>query len=154
MAEVLECVGKIPIPSLGVFYPAGFTMLDDQVWGELVASEKNRSFTAHSLFITSERLNELLGKKNVEKDVTTSIGSKGKGSRTGRAEGHAIKRESVLKAALNMKYHHPELCENYTKWAEAITDHAHRFWDDGCCPLSIKEISALLGRAHKTTFEH
>lgn len=154
VAEVLECVGKIPIPSLGVFYPAGFTMLDDQVWGELVSSEKNRSFTAHSLFITSERLNELLGKKNVEKDVTPSIGSKGKGSRPGRAEGHAIKRESVLKAALNMKYHHPELCENYTKWAEAITDHAHRFWDDGCCPLSIKEISALLGRAHKTTFEH
>lgn len=153
VAEVLECLGKIPISSLGDFYPAGFAMLDDMVWGGLVESKKNGSFNDRCLFITTERLNELLGKKKVGVDVNPSVGNKGKGSRPGRAEGHAIKRESVLKAALNMKYHHPELCENYTKWAEAINDHAHRFWGKEPCPLSIKEISALLGRAHKNSLE-
>lgn len=67
----------------------------------------------------------------------------------GRAEHHAKKREEVLKAAIYIKHCHPELCDNYTNWANAISDHAHKFWNSGEAPLSIKTIAALIGEAHR-----
>ncbi|EFV4531334.1 hypothetical protein HQS73_004009 [Salmonella enterica] len=63
------------------------------------------------------------------------------------AEMHARKRESVLKAAIYIKVNHPDLCGNNTKWAEAISDHAYKFWDDGKCPLSLEVTAKLLGKA-------
>ena len=153
-AEALECLGVLPFSSLGAFYPTGYTILEDMVWGELVSNKADRKFNENFLYITTERLNVLLG-NNVDATVLLpAIENKGKGSRPKRAEGHAMNRESVLKAAMFMKQNHPDLCDNYTKWAEAITDYAHKFWEGGRCPLSIKEISALLGRAHKTPFGH
>lgn len=69
------------------------------------------------------------------------------GNKKNVAEYHAQKRESVLKAAIYMMLNHPELCENNSKWAEAINEYAHKFWDDGKCPLSEKVVAGLLGKA-------
>lgn len=63
------------------------------------------------------------------------------------AEYHSKKRESVLKAAIYMKANYPALCENNTKWAEAINEHAHKFWENGSPPLAIDTIADLLGKA-------
>ncbi|EDJ9085820.1 hypothetical protein GFI45_12265 [Salmonella enterica subsp. enterica] len=65
------------------------------------------------------------------------------------AEMHATKRESVLKAAICMKKNHPEQCKTYSSWADAIVDHAHKFWPDGECPLTKKVIAEMLGKAEK-----
>lgn len=67
---------------------------------------------------------------------------------------HAAKREEVLRAALYMKANFPDKCSNYSEWANAINDHAHKFWSDGNPPLSVKSISELLGRAHKLPSEY
>lgn len=67
------------------------------------------------------------------------------------SEMHASKRESVLKAAIYMKINHPDLCDNNTKWSEAINDYAHKFWADGKCPLSLEVTAKLLGKALNPT---
>lgn len=73
----------------------------------------------------------------------------GKGSKPHIKERHAEKREEVLRAAIYIKHNYPDECSNFTNWAEAINDHANLFWKDGELPLSVKNISELLGRAHK-----
>lgn len=60
---------------------------------------------------------------------------------------HSARRESVLRAAMYMRKNHPALCENYSYWADAIIDHAHKFWDDGECPLSQKVIAKMLSES-------
>ncbi|EQB2460896.1 hypothetical protein ACYHIT_002968 [Klebsiella variicola] len=62
---------------------------------------------------------------------------------------HAEHREEVLMAALYLKKSNPEECTNFTKWAEAINNHAHKFWSNGEPPLSVKTMAELLGKAHK-----
>ena len=64
-------------------------------------------------------------------------------------EMHASKRESVLKAAIYTMLNYPEQCKGNMKWAEAINDHAHKFWSDGKPPLSIEVTAKLLGNALK-----
>ncbi|EMM5273022.1 hypothetical protein J8995_08140 [Klebsiella quasipneumoniae subsp. quasipneumoniae] len=62
---------------------------------------------------------------------------------------HAEHREEVLMAALYLKKSNPEECTNFNKWAEAINNHAHKFWSNGEPPLSVKTMAELLGKAHK-----
>ncbi|MDE8753852.1 hypothetical protein PZA22_04925 [Pectobacterium polaris] len=70
-------------------------------------------------------------------------------TRPGVKNYHAEKREEVLKAALYLKKHNPEECTNFNNWAEAINNHAHKFWSDGETPLSVKSMADLLSKAHK-----
>jgi hypothetical protein len=63
------------------------------------------------------------------------------------ADYHSKKRESILKAAIYMKVNYPDLCINNTKWAEAINEYAHKFWEDGEPPLAVDTIADLLGKA-------
>ncbi|EJB6840901.1 hypothetical protein MSD03_003983 [Salmonella enterica] len=63
-----------------------------------------------------------------------------------KAEFHALKREAVLQAALYMKVNHPDLCKTNSAWANAIHDHAHKFWPDGECVLKQETITKYLGK--------
>ncbi|MGL6147950.1 MAG: hypothetical protein ACRC1V_05710 [Plesiomonas sp.] len=138
--ELFERYGKANTSDLGWLYPS---TLDESSFIALIAHE-NRQVELSDLVITSETINSICGdiKQNRVRRVAPSIFD---GSHT--KEYHAAKRESVLKAAIYMKVNHPELCINNTKWAEAISDNAYKFWGDGETPLSIKSISELLGKA-------
>ncbi|HCI4278517.1 TPA: hypothetical protein NO555_001796 [Klebsiella variicola subsp. variicola] len=74
-------------------------------------------------------------------------------TRPGVKNYHAENREEVLKAALYLKKYNPEECTNFTNWAEAINNHAHKFWSDGETPLSVKSMTDLLSKAHKLPSE-
>ncbi|MDU7134747.1 MAG: hypothetical protein E6325_25625 [Enterobacteriaceae bacterium] len=65
-------------------------------------------------------------------------------------EFHAQKRESVLKAAIYMMCNHSELCENNIKWAEAINEYAHKFWEDAKMPLSVEKVAEIIGKAKRS----
>ncbi|EGD1848923.1 hypothetical protein IAH56_002373 [Salmonella enterica subsp. enterica serovar Bareilly] len=63
---------------------------------------------------------------------------------------HIARREEVLKAALHMKVNYPDLCKTHSAWSDAIHDHAHKFWDNGECPLKQETITKMLGKVLNT----
>ena len=71
------------------------------------------------------------------------------------AERHAVNREAVLAAAINLKHKHPELCgDTARQWAGALEQYAHRYWDEGQPPLSLQKIEELLGSAMNSGMPH
>lgn len=140
-AEFFERYGEAKTSNLAWLYRSVKTEESSFI---AIIAHGDRVVNLSDLVITADTLNGLCGesKKIKVQKLSPSIFD---GSHT--KEYHAAKREEVLKAAIYMKVNNPELCPNNTKWAEAINDHAHKFWPGGTPPLSTKIISELLGKA-------
>lgn len=136
-AEMLECFGYATTKTIGAVYPTGLTnSIDFYAHFESETVKIKDEY----LCITKENISYVLGGEEsafVKREV----------QRPHLTEYHAKKRESVLKAALYMKVHHPDLCINNTKWAESINEHAHKFWENGEPPLAVDTICDLLGKS-------
>lgn len=71
------------------------------------------------------------------------------------AERHAVNRESILAAAIHIKQEKPDECgTTATKWAEALEQHAHRYWNNAQPPLSREKIEQVLSAAMKDGKPH
>lgn len=81
-----------------------------------------------------------LAKKLQQEERATSK----KSAPHGNSVSNAVKRESVLRAAIYVKVKFPEQCTNATKWANTIDEKAPLFWDEGEAPLANSTIVDLL----------
>ncbi|MCQ8234100.1 hypothetical protein [Pectobacterium carotovorum] len=135
-AEMFECFGFSTTKTIGAIYPTG---LDINVSFYAHFESDKAKIKSEYLFVTKDNLSLFC-----EEEITVHTQNK---ERPHITEYHSKKRESVLKAAIYMKVNHPELCINNTKWAEAISDHAHKFWETGEPPLAMDTIADLLGKA-------
>ncbi|KOR04324.1 hypothetical protein ABW48_03630 [Pluralibacter gergoviae] len=140
-AELFERYGEATVSDLGWLYPS--TLSEDDSFIAIIA-HGSRRVKLSDLVITADTMNGIRGSAKRERTQKASPNIFD-GAHT--REYHAAKREAVLKAAIYMKENYPNLCLNNTKWAEAIHDHAYKFWPEGEPPLTIKSISELLGKA-------
>lgn len=136
-AEMFECFGYATTKTIGAVYPTG---IDNSIDFYAHFESEQAKIKNEYLCVTKESLSFICGG-----EVNNHIPNNKK--RPHLTEYHSKKRESVLMAAVYMKVHHPDLCSNNTKWAEAINDYAHKFWENGEPPLAVDTITDLLGKA-------